>query len=417
MVAAIAVVVLLSTIGTFNMLSGTAPTASTHQTAPPASSAEGGKLFHSNVQPPSNDKGVKGVLLDRSGAQKERDLEEREEVRAHIMRHNTIVEPRDSSQQDEQLFEGGSKNMFNREKHFLINHKHKCQLQPSPQIEGVPKLKLVLFLIPSEPHNSLRRKIIRQTWLNTTNMTSSSASANNIVFRNLFVIGKPSYSLSSPDRWESTLELLRWENRMYDDVLVGDFVEDYWNLTYKTMLGITWAHFYCGRAADFVFKIDDDVLVLQNKLFPLLDSFPTHDFFGGLCMKKGKPHRNKKSKWYISKLEFPRYRYPPFCYGPSYFFSSDLLPHIFNATLHVNFFKLEDVYMGLCIEHAGKSVQTIKGVSNVSPKYTYCAYKDLAIIHGIEPTKWSMYFRDMAKRAPQNIICPKKVHKRTASQS
>ena len=104
-----------------------------------------------------------------------------------------------------------------------------------------------------------------------------------------------------------------------------------------------------------------------------------------------------------------RYRYPPFCYGPSYFFSSDLLPHLFNATLHVNFFKLEDVYMGLCIEHAGKSVQTIRGVSNVSPKYSYCAYKDLALVHGIEPTKWSMYFRDIAKRAPQNIICPKKV--------
>ena len=262
-----------------------------------------------------------------------KDAEDRDEVRAHIMRNilqssnsqGALSVDKQQQQSDihkqgvaafdvnRQLFTSNGKNIFNTEQHFLINHRDTCKVERNSN--GQDQVTVILFLIPSEPKNSLRRKIIRQTWLNTTNVTT------NFVFRNLFVLGKPSYSVSNPEKWESTLELLKWENRLYNDILVGDFLEDYWNLTYKTMFGITWANFFC-QGADFIFKIDDDVLVLQNKFLPLLHTFPREDFFGGLCMKKGKPHRNKKSKWYISKQEFPRY-------SKSFHFTavSKFLPH------------------------------------------------------------------------------------------
>ncbi len=314
-----------------------------------------------------------------------------------------------SRQYPKVLFTQTKLNFFNSEDKFLTDHFTVCR-----NLSLSSDQKLVLLLIPSEPEHSLRRQIVRDTWIHSIhNLTQFQG--HKFVFKHLFMIGKTADSLNNPPKWNLTFELLRLENSVYDDLLIGDFIENYWNLTYKTMFGVTWANFYCRRAS-FVAKIDDDVFVRPEKFLPLLESLPKDNLFGGNCIKKGKPHRNKKSKWYISKEEYARVRYPPFCFGPSYFFSGDLIPHLFNATLETTFFKLEDVYMGLCIEKAGKTVQSVAGVSNSAPKYTYCAYKDLALAHGIEPTKWSMYYRDIAKRAPQNIVCPKKVPRKSTKQ-
>ena len=328
--------------------------------------------------------------------------------------HSELVqnENKSSTSSEEQikkgqtLFTDSKKNIFNTEDSFLIKQLHACR-----EVVSLQHQKLVLILIPSEPKNSLRREIIRSSWLKVTrNLTDK------YVLKHLFILGKTSDSKNTKSlSWKITFDLLKLENSVYNDLLVGDFIEDYWNLTYKTMFGVTFANFYCQNA-DYVFKIDDDVFVRPEKFVPLLDNLPNSEFFGGNCIKKGKPHRTKKSKWYISKEEFPRVRYPPFCYGPSYAFTGDMIPYLFNATLQVNFFKLEDVYMGLCIEKAGKTVQNVAGVSNTSPKYTYCVYKDLALAHGIEPTKWSMYYRDLTKRAPQKIVCPKKVSRKSSRQ-
>ena len=304
------------------------------------------------------------------------------------------------------LFTNAKHNFFNSEESFLISQFDLCRNVSLKQHQ-----KLVLFLIPSEPKNSLRREIIRRTWLNITrNLTHDK-----YVLLQLFVLGKTPDAITNPTNWRVTLQLMQLENSINGDMLVGDFIEDYWNLTYKTMFGVTYANFYCQNA-NYVFKVDDDVFVRPEKLVPLIDGLPQSNFFGGNCIKKGKPHRTKKSKWYISKTEYPRLRYPPFCFGPAYFFSGDITSHLFNATLELQYFKLEDVYMGLCIEKAGKTVQSVSGVSNTSPKYTYCVYKDLALAHGIEPTKWSMYYRDLTKREPQNIVCPKKTTRKSSRQ-
>ena len=365
MIAAIAVVVLFSTIGTLNMLSTPQPTGGPadqlvqqspkhfhsnqlhHTSARGRGDADSGEdgdgedtkengdqYHHSGVAVVKSVEGADDVEQETGRAGKEagkkssaaaadkivqnKDAEDIDDVRAHIMRNifqssnsqgalsvdiqqqqsNINKQNVDAVSVNRQLFNSNGKNIFNTEQHFLINHRNTCQVERNSN--GQDQVKVILFLIPSEPKNSLRRKIIRQTWLNTTNVTT------NVVFRNLFVLGKSSYSVSKPEKWKSTLELLKWENRLYNDILLGDFVESYWNLTYKTMFGITWANFFC-QGADFIFKIDDDVLVLQNKFLPLLHTFPREDFFGGFCTRNGKPHRDQKNKWYISEQEFPKY--------------------------------------------------------------------------------------------------------------
>ncbi|KAH9368315.1 hypothetical protein HPB48_004507 [Haemaphysalis longicornis] len=50
------------------------------------------------------------------------------------------------------------------------------------------------------------------------------------------------------------------ENGLHEDIVQGNFIDAYRNLTYKTVMLIRWARDFCARAS-FVLKIDDDMLL------------------------------------------------------------------------------------------------------------------------------------------------------------
>ncbi|NXK23795.1 B3GT5 galactosyltransferase, partial [Arenaria interpres] len=62
------------------------------------------------------------------------------------------------------------------------------------------------------------------------------------------------------------------------------------------------------------------------------------------------PIRNRKSKWYVSREEYPGKTYPPFCSGTGYVLSTDVVSQIYNVSKSVFFIKLEDVFIGLCLD-------------------------------------------------------------------
>ncbi|NXT92219.1 B3GT5 galactosyltransferase, partial [Anhinga rufa] len=61
------------------------------------------------------------------------------------------------------------------------------------------------------------------------------------------------------------------------------------------------------------------------------------------------PIRRRVSKWYVSREEYPRKTYPPFCSGTGYVLSTDIASQIYNVSESVSFIKLEDVFIGLCL--------------------------------------------------------------------
>ena len=51
---------------------------------------------------------------------------------------------------------------------------------------------------------------------------------------------------------------IRNESLVHGDIVQGNFLDSYKNLTYKTVMGHMWVSRFC-RQAEFVMKADDDI--------------------------------------------------------------------------------------------------------------------------------------------------------------
>ena len=55
-------------------------------------------------------------------------------------------------------------------------------------------------------------------------------------------------------------KILEEENGIHNDLVQGDFLDTYHNLSYKAVMGYMWVAEFCSQA-DFVVKTDDDLFV------------------------------------------------------------------------------------------------------------------------------------------------------------
>ena len=63
-------------------------------------------------------------------------------------------------------------------------------------------------------------------------------------------------------------EELDRENEEHQDLVQGNFLDTYYNLTYKSVMGHLWVSQFC-RQAEFVVKTDDDQFVDLYEVFTL----------------------------------------------------------------------------------------------------------------------------------------------------
>ena len=205
---------------------------------------------------------------------------------------------------------------------------------------------LLLIAVLSAPQNLEMRQTIRKTYGTIREYKGSS-------LRVIFLLG-------TGDN-ESTKHLnprIKQESDTYHDIIKGDFIDHYDNLTYKTVLGLYWVHNYCKRA-NYVFKIDDDTILNVYKVLYFLhelrkNSGITSNFL--YCKTNSaypRPRRTRSSKFYVSYTEYPYTFYPHYCAGPGYLFSSDVAMTLYQASKKVPFLRQEDVYISFCAISAG----------------------------------------------------------------
>ena len=60
------------------------------------------------------------------------------------------------------------------------------------------------------------------------------------------------------------MNLIQDEMKEYDDILVGDFMDSFHNLTFKDSMILTWAKNDCPSS--FIMKVRDQFLYLENIL-------------------------------------------------------------------------------------------------------------------------------------------------------
>ena len=73
------------------------------------------------------------------------------------------------------------------------------------------------------------------------------------------VVTKLVFLLGSPDDVKKQ-EMLQEENKKHRDIVQGDFLDTYHNLSYKAIMGHLWVSEFCVHA-EFVVKTDDDMFI------------------------------------------------------------------------------------------------------------------------------------------------------------
>ncbi|XP_074069759.1 beta-1,3-galactosyltransferase 5-like [Macrotis lagotis] len=197
------------------------------------------------------------------------------------------------------------------------------------------------------------------------------------------------------------------ESQNYRDIIQKDFLDGYFNLTLKTMMGIEWVHYFCPQS-DFVMKTDSDMFINVYYLTDLLiKKNRTSRFFTGFLKMNEFPIRNIFNKWYINKYEYPGEKYPPFCSGTGYVFSSDIASKVYNVAEKVPFIKLEDVFMGLCLAELKIDLEELHSEQTFFPnglKFSTCRFKKIVTCHFVKPTKLRIYWKALEKSLDEKCL-------------
>ena len=80
-------------------------------------------------------------------------------------------------------------------------------------------------------------------------------------------------------------------------------------------------------------------------------------FLTGKAVANPNPHRNKKSKWYISADVWPYDTYPLWFQGMVYMLSPHYTADLYQAALRTHYMFTDDVFMGICVNKTAAPTQ------------------------------------------------------------
>lgn len=189
-------------------------------------------------------------------------------------------------------------------------------------------------------------------------------------------------------------EQLQEETNFYNDIVFGEFVDSYRNLTRKMVLGIEWAAKYCQ--AQYVLKADEDSFVNIFELVQWLKQYQRTEghkplYMGAALVDKG-PYREKDSPFYVSEDEYPDSKYPPYVSGAGYVFSGKLLVKLTSSLKAVRLFPNEDACFGALMQYIKvnpvNNERFVPFTMNIvtyteGEGYSLCDFNGLLVIHRI----------------------------------
>ncbi|XP_006121019.1 UDP-GlcNAc:betaGal beta-1,3-N-acetylglucosaminyltransferase 9 [Pelodiscus sinensis] len=274
-------------------------------------------------------------------------------------------------------------NKDNRNFNLLINQPKKCRKTP----EG----PFLLIAIKSVVEDFDRREIVRRTW-------GREGLVNGVQVQRVFLLGIPK-NKTALATWEI---LVHQESVMYQDILLWDFLDTFFNLTLKEIHFLNWADEFCS-SVKFIFKGDADVFVNVENIIDFLEIYdPAKDLFVGDIIYNAHPIRMKKSKYYIPETMYGLGTYPVYAGGGGFLLSNSTMRKLFQACQEVELFPIDDVFLGMCLQrinlkpvlHEGFKTFGIVKPSAAPHLQTFdpCFYKDLMVVHSLKVAEiWLMW--------------------------
>ncbi|XP_077772896.1 beta-1,3-galactosyltransferase 5-like isoform X4 [Podarcis muralis] len=238
-----------------------------------------------------------------------------------------------------------------------------CEQSWCPEASATP---LLLLAIKSHPGSSARRAALRRTWARPREMGGFRV-------RHVFLMAL------SPS--QKQMNLVTEENDEFGDILLWDFMESHHNLSLKERCFLHWVHNTCPGVA-YVFKGDDDLFVNLPALTAYLAQTPNASrFIHGNIERHSAVLRT--GKYGVSTALYPQRYYPNFASGGGFIVPGPLIPALYQASLELPVFPLDDIYMAFLtlaagIPHRHDKRFKVWGI----PKDDIALYRDSLTVHG-----------------------------------
>ncbi|XP_040269256.1 beta-1,3-galactosyltransferase 5-like [Bufo bufo] len=229
----------------------------------------------------------------------------------------------------------------------------------------------LLILVTSHAQHRALRTAIRKTW---ALQYEDSAYPWQVVF----LVGRP---LDVELDWH-----VHSEHETNGDILMGNYVDTYRNLTLKVMHGIKWAVERCQPL--HILRTGDDCYVNTLKLPSFLSKHsPSNRLYVGSVYPEDKRLviRDPSSKWYVSHQDYEHEVYPPYASGIGYILSLDAAKVILQTARRVKPLPVEDAYVGILADRAHIPPLSSARFAKHNAKWSTCNYRYLLVIHGLSP--------------------------------
>ena len=139
-----------------------------------------------------------------------------------------------------------------------------------------------------------------------------------------FVFGKVPDSGSKFHVWRN-YELQKIAT--HSDVISLNVIDDYLNLTLKSVSMLKWASEYCSNAK-YLVKMDDDIYLNMTNLFKVLDTFDKYNVTSSVYGRVKEPHLVPTNGTYYNLFHtdesvYPLDTFPAFVHGFFYILTND----------------------------------------------------------------------------------------------
>ncbi|KAL9243197.1 hypothetical protein vseg_017112 [Gypsophila vaccaria] len=208
------------------------------------------------------------------------------------------------------------------------------------QAPPLPDGPVELFIgILSAGNHFAERMAVRKSWMQHKLIKSSTVVAR--------------FFVALHSRNEVNVELKK-EAEYFGDIVVVPYMDNYDLVVVKTVAICEYG--VRTVAAKYVMKCDDDTFVRVDAILREANKVPeSKSLYVGNINYYHKPLRH--GKWAVTYEEWPEEDYPPYANGPGYILSSDIAHFIVSEfeKHKLRLFKMEDVSMGMWVEHFNSS--------------------------------------------------------------
>ena len=205
---------------------------------------------------------------------------------------------------------------------------------------------LYLIYVFTEPHHFEARQRIRKTWGSRQLFTKP-------IGRLAFMLGK-----STDVKVQAKIEN---ECQLHGDIVQEDFIESYYNLTFKGVMAFRWISENC-KNVDFIVKVDDDHFLNLFRAIDIMKSkgkTAKRTFFCVPFPVNSSIVIRDTGKYYVHPRQLSDRFYPPYCSGPTWIATRDVIDDLYRASFRVPYVPIEDAYSTGVLARAAGNVSRV----------------------------------------------------------